>query len=85
MRRRVWSRNRKNEGAMARVGPQRHRRKKIKVIKLLSTTARWKFLRKKGIAVLNTTQILFCKQEMLIEMNNISRNTYGQAPAVATR
>ena len=30
MRRCVWSRNLKNEEAMARVGPQRHRREKKK-------------------------------------------------------
>jgi len=29
MRRCVWSRNLKNEEAMARVGPQRHRGKKV--------------------------------------------------------
>ena len=29
MRRRVWSRNLKNEEAMTRVGPQRHKKKNI--------------------------------------------------------
>ena len=33
MRRCVWSRNRKNEEAMARVGPQRHRKKNSEYIK----------------------------------------------------